>query len=99
VAAIIVGLVSSFVVPAASATTFLRAQNGVRVIAPPAAQIVGAHEDIPAGESRQRAPAYDQTSVGWCVASETEGALAKFDPELAVSQGEAAIKTPYVLAV
>jgi hypothetical protein len=62
-AVIAVGIIMLFAGPA-SASPLVRTQNGVAVIAQPAGQRVGPHERILAGESRIRAPGYDQTAVG-----------------------------------
>jgi hypothetical protein len=72
VAAMAVGLVSLFAVPAASASPLVVARNAVGVIVQPAGQRVGVHEPILAGQGRIRAPGYDQMVVGSCVAPETE---------------------------
>lgn len=70
---IAVGVMSLFATPAsASASTLLRAGNGVGVIAHADGQRVGLHEDIPAGQGRARAPNYDKTAVGSGVGAETE---------------------------
>ena len=74
IALVAVGLMSLFATPA-SASTLTRPQNAVGVIAHQAGQRVGAHEDIPAGQGRARAPNYDQTVVGSCVGAETGSEL------------------------
>ncbi len=73
IALVAVGLMSLFATPA-SASTLTRPQNAVGVIAHQAGQRVGAHEDIPAGQGRARAPNYDQTVVGSGVGAEAEAA-------------------------
>jgi hypothetical protein len=70
-AAVVVGMAGLLASPA-SAAPLSRVQNGVGVIHMAGGQVVGFHEDIPAGQGRIRAPAYDQTVVGSCVAPETE---------------------------
>jgi hypothetical protein len=78
--AIIVGLVSLLTSPAATASPLLRAQTAVGVIAHPAGQRVGLHQEILPGQGRIRAPGYDRTVVGSGVGAEAgsgaESALA-----------------------
>ena len=76
IALVAVGLMSLFATPA-SASTLTRPQNAVGVIAHQAGQRVGAHEDIPAGQGRARAPNYDQTVVGSGVGAEDAGAASR----------------------
>lgn len=68
---IAVAVISLFSAPA-SASTLSKAQNAVGVIHLPAGQRVGAHESIPAGQHRQRAPGYDRSVVGSGVGAEAE---------------------------
>jgi len=70
VLAVIAVAVMSLLAAPASASPLATARNVVGVIAHPAGQCVGVHEQKLAGESRQRAPAYDQLVVGSCVAPE-----------------------------
>jgi hypothetical protein len=69
-AGIIVGLVMLFASPA-SASTLHRVQTAVGVIAQPAGQRVGPHEQKLPGESRERAPGYDHSASGSGVGAET----------------------------
>ncbi len=73
-----------FAVPAASASPLVGARNAVGVIVQPAGQVVGLHEPKLPGESRQRAPGYDQIVVGSCVAPEIAAGAA---PETAANAG------------
>jgi len=74
VTVMVVAVMSLFAM-SASASPLARAQNAVGVIAHAAGQRVGAHEGIPAGQGRERAPAYDQTVVGSCVGVTAEGPI------------------------
>jgi hypothetical protein len=87
----VVGLVSLFAVPAASASPLVGARNAVGVIGVAAGQRVGFHEAVPAGQGRIRAPGYDQTVVGSCVAPETAGTDAA---ETAGGGGRTFVTTP-----
>lgn len=74
---------------AASASPLGRPQNAVGVIAAARSQVVGAHQAVLPGECRARAPNYDQTAVGSCVAAETGGGLDSAPVYRYVSEGEA----------
>jgi len=63
VTAVVVGLLSLFMVPA-SASTLAGAGNGVGVNHVADGQRVDAHEGVLAGQGRARAPSYDRSVVG-----------------------------------
>jgi guanyl-specific ribonuclease Sa len=73
VTALVVGLMSPLAVPA-SASPFATARNAVGAFSNAGGQRVGPHERTLAGDSRQRAPGYDQIVSASCVAPETAGA-------------------------
>ncbi|MGO9559433.1 MAG: hypothetical protein ACLPYW_10135 [Acidimicrobiales bacterium] len=60
--------------PSASATSLLHPETRVAAIAEPAGQLVGPSYSVLAGESRQRAPNYDQNATGSSVAAEGDSA-------------------------
>ncbi len=71
--AVLVALaVSLLATPSASAAPLVRARSAVAPIAAPITQRVGPHEPKLPGESRIRAPAYDQTVVASGVGAEAE---------------------------
>jgi hypothetical protein len=71
VTVITVGLAGIFA-SAASARTFRGPETRVAASTAAAGQMVGAHQRVLAGQRRARAPSYDRTAVGSCVAAETE---------------------------
>jgi hypothetical protein len=78
-AAVLVGMVvafMTFLAAPASAAPLSHPGNGVGVIAHPGGQRVGTHENIPAGQHRQRAPGYDSFVVGSGVGAETGASAA-----------------------
>ncbi len=62
--------VAGLVAPTASAAPLLHPQTRVAAIAEPTGQLVGPHASVLPGESRQRAPSYDQPATGSSVAAE-----------------------------
>jgi hypothetical protein len=74
VTVLVVGLAGLFASPA-SARTLTRPETRVAAFGLATGQIVGAHQPILAGQRRARAPSYDRTAVGSCVAAETEGGV------------------------
>jgi hypothetical protein len=71
VAAVMVGIVTLFSGPAASAAPLLHAGNGVGVFQIADGQRVGFHETVLAGQGRARASNYDRMAVGSGVGAES----------------------------
>jgi hypothetical protein len=92
VTVMVVGLAGLFASPA-SAHTLTRPGNAVGAFGVAGGQVVGAHPDILAGQRRARAPSYDPTASGSCVAAETDTSSAAACGGLSFAAG-----TPVLLA-
>jgi hypothetical protein len=80
------GLVSLFAVPAASASSLVGARNTVGVIDVTGGQRVGLHDSVAPGQGRIRAPAYDSFVVVSCVAPEADGDTVLLGKSLGLQQ-------------
>jgi hypothetical protein len=90
-AVIVVGLASLLGASPASASSLVGAQTAVGVFVQPGGLVIGVHEPILAGESRQRAPNYDQIVVGSCVGAE-EGAALSGSMRVSSALGDKAVQ-------